>query len=178
MFCLSLQWLFFSAITDQEIRELLEESDEEMYDDDEALDPTYRPSIDDPEEEVPEEIEAEFEEPQEMEIEAVKEPQPSTNRKKTKKKTKKHLRWKRKDNALLSFDTRHLPDDGPFDYTSLLQLVEQMWPSSLFTIIAEQTNIRYMMETGQELRCSAGEIQKFLGLSIMGTTKLPRIHTY
>ena len=40
---------FFSAITDQEIRELLEESDEEMYDDNEALDSTYRPSIDDPE---------------------------------------------------------------------------------------------------------------------------------
>ena len=56
-----------------------------MYDE-EALDPTYRPSIDDPEEEVPEEIEAEFEEPQEMEIEAVEEPQPSTSRKKTKKK--------------------------------------------------------------------------------------------
>ena len=29
---------FFSAITDQEIRELFEESDEEMYDDDDALD--------------------------------------------------------------------------------------------------------------------------------------------
>ena len=182
---------FFSAITDQKIRELLEESDEEIYDDDEALDPTYRPSIDDHEEEVAEEIESEFgepqeikieaevEEPQEMEIEAVEEPQHSTSRKKTEKKTKKHTLWKGNDNALLSFDTRHLPDDGPFDYTSLLQLVEQMWPSSLFTTIAEQTNIRYMMKTGQELRCSAGEIQKFLGLSIiMGTIKLPRIHMY
>ena len=57
--------------------------------------------------------------------------------------------------------------------------MEQMWPSSLFTTIAEQTNIRYMMETGPDLRCSAGEIQKFLGLSIiMGTIKLPRIHMY
>ena len=114
-----------------------------------------------------------------MEIEVVEEPQPSTSRKKTKKKTKKHTLRKRNDNALLSFDTRHLPDDGPFDQTSLLQLVEQMWPSSLFTTIAEQTNIRYMMESGKELRCSAGEIQKFLGLSIiMGTIKLPRIHMY
>ena len=70
------------------MRELLEESDEEMYDDDEALDPTYRPSVDDPEEieaefEEPQEIkiEAEVEEPQEMEIEAAEEPQPSTSRK-------------------------------------------------------------------------------------------------
>ena len=86
-----------------------------------------------------------------MEIEAVEEPQPSTSRKKTKKKTKKHTLWKRSNNALLSFDTRQLPDDGPFDYTSSLQLVEQMWPSSLFTNIAAQTNIRYVMETGQEL---------------------------
>ena len=76
----------------------MEESDEEMYDDDEALDPTYKPSIDDHEEEVAEEIEAEFgdpkeikieaevEEPQEMEIEAVEEPQHSTSRKKLKRK--------------------------------------------------------------------------------------------
>ena len=74
---------------------------------------------------------------------------------------------------------RHLLNDRLFDFTSILQLVEQLWPSSLFTTLKKQTNIRYMMETGQELRCSAKEIQKFLGISIIiETIKLPRIYLY
>ena len=87
--------------------------------------------------------------------------------------------WNGNDSTILLFEMRHLPNDRLFDFTSILQLVEQMWPSNLFTILAEQTNIRYMMETGQELQRSAKEIQKFLEISIiMGTIKLLRIYMY
>ena len=55
--------------------EVLEESYEEMCDDNDVLDSTYR--IDDSEEEAPEETAPE-----------VEEPQPSTSRRKTKKKIK------------------------------------------------------------------------------------------
>ena len=141
---------------------LLEESDEELCDDD-VLDPTYR--INDSK---AEERESEFEEPQ-----------ANTSRRKTKKKIKQHAVWSRNDSSILSFEMRLMPNDRLFDSTSIVQLVELMWPLSLFAILAEQTDIRNMMETGQELRCSAREIQKFLGkFIIMATMKLLRIHMY
>ena len=42
-----------------------------------------------------------------------------------------------------------------------------------------ETNIRFMTETGEKLKCTAPEIKRFLGISIlMGTIKYPRIKKY
>ena len=174
---------FFSGLTDEEIIAALEESDEEGFDY-EVDDPTFQISSDN---EAPVESSGEEEDGEEgdeqrnVEVaENVDEPMPGTSHgtRRPRRTAKPMTKWKANDDCVLDFALK-ATEETTNSSLSPLQHVAKFWPEELFEILAMETNIRFMTETGEKLKCTAPEIKRFLGISIlMGTIKYPRIKKY
>ena len=148
------------------------ESDEEYLDDD-TLDPSFLPDdVEQSDDNMDEEVENVNVEPM---------PQPSTSAAPTTKRRKRQKTqssWHVNDDCDLNFPVRDA-EDSPSGASTPLAFVEMFWPAEIFEILARETNIRRMAETGRELNCSATEMKKFLSISLlMGCIKYPRIKMY
>ena len=150
----------------------MEESDEEYLDDD-TLDPSFLPDdVEQSDDNMDEEVEN-------VEAEPMLQPStsaaPTTERRKTQK---TQSSWHVNDDCDLNFPGRDA-DDSPGGASTPLAFVEMFWPAEIFEILARETNVRHMAETGRELNYSATEMKKFLGISLlMGCIKYPRIKMY
>ena len=108
-------------------------------------------------------------------------PQPSTSAAPTTKRRKTQKTqssWHVNDDCDLNFPGRDA-EGSPSGASTPLKFVEMFWPAKIFEILARETNIRHMAKTGRKLNCSATEMQKFLGISLlMGCIRYPRIKMY
>ena len=170
-------------MTDEEIIAALEESDEEGFDD-EVDDPTFQISSDNEaaiESSGEEEDGEEGDEQRDVEVaENVDEPMPGTSHgtRRPRRTAKPMTKWKANDDCVLDFALK-ATEKTTDSSLSPLQHVAKFWPEELFEILAMETNIRFMTETGEKLKCTAPEIKRFLGISIlMETIKYPRIKKY
>ena len=166
------EFCFFLGLSDDDIVAILEESDEEYLDDD-TLDLSFLPDdVEQSDDNMDDEVET-------VDVEPMPQPStsaaPTTKRRKT---LKNQSSWHVNDDCDLNFSGRDA-EDSPSGASTPLEFVEMFWPAEIFEILARETNIRHMAETGRKLNCSATEKKKFLGISLlMGCIKYPRIKMY
>ena len=166
------EFCFFLGLSDDDIAAILKESDEEYLDDD-TLDLSFLPDdVEQSDDNMDDEVET-------VDVEPM--PQPSTSAAPTTKRRKTQKTqslWHVNDDCDLNFSGRDA-EDSPSGASTPLEFVEMFWPAEIFEILARETNIRHMAETGRKLNCSATEMKKFLGISLlMGCIKYPRIKIY
>lgn len=76
----------------------------------------------------------------------------------------------------LLHDTSTRDADVSASYESTLELFQNFFANELYGLLAEETNIRFMMETGKTYNVTEEEIKKSLGICIiMGSLKFPRL---
>ena len=74
----------------------------------------------------------------------------------------------------LLHDTSTRDADVSASYESTLELFQNFFANELYGLLAEETNIRFMMETGKTYNVTEEEIKKSLGICIiMGSLKFP-----
>ena len=77
------------------------------------------------------------------------------------------------------FDSTRLHDHTAIDQTSPANLVGKYFTHHIFSLLAEQTNKRYLKKTGNEFNITPTEMKQFIGICILiGNLNFARLCMY
>ena len=110
-------------------------------------------------------------------------PLPSTSAKKSVDPKKRGILWQKKDfhkpDSTWLHDPSHAKavtasdDSGPF------ALLAKYFSHDIFTLLAEETNLKYFTKERRQLKVTLTEMKKFMGICVlMGNLNYPRLRMY
>ena len=110
-------------------------------------------------------------------------PLPSTSAKKNVDPKKRGILWQKKDFHKLDstwlHDPSHAEAVAASDDSGPCALLAKHFSHDIFTLLAEETNLRYFTKEGLQLKVTPTEMRKFMGICIlMGNLNYPRLRMY
>ena len=110
-------------------------------------------------------------------------PLPSTSAKKNVDPKKRGVLWQKKDfhkpDSTWLHDPSHAKAVTASNYSSPCALLAKYFSHDIFALLGEETNRRYFIKEGRQLKVTPTEMQKCTGICIlMGNLNYPRLRMY